>query len=122
MLGHLCTARSDFVAKSAFCCGTEGYVRASHLLCLMQVWKFYHDRRQQAQSGCRTELEVEGHEGSNCQALDNLERMVYEVAFSGDAEQLYHVLRVRCFTGHAAVQLCMHASPTVALLCLTCLE
>lgn len=62
-----------------------------------QVWKFYHDRRQQAQDGCVAELEKEGHEGSNCKALDNLERMVYEVAFSGDAEQLYHVLRVRCF-------------------------
>lgn len=40
------------------------------------------------------ELESEGVEGSNCHQLDNLERMVYEVAFSGDAEQLYHVLRV----------------------------
>jgi len=60
-----------------------------------EVWKFYHDRRQQAQSGCRVELESEGHEGSSCQALDNLERLVYEVAFSGDAEQLYHVLRTQ---------------------------
>jgi len=59
-----------------------------------QVWKFYHDRRQQAQSGCRKEIESDGTEGSSCQALDNLERLVYEVAFSGDAEQLYHVLRV----------------------------
>jgi hypothetical protein len=58
------------------------------------VYKFYHDKRQQAQSGCRLELETQGAEGSSCAALDNLERMVYEVAFSGDAEQLYHVLRV----------------------------
>lgn len=58
------------------------------------MWKYYHDKRQQAQSGCSMELESEGVEGSNCHQLDNLERMVYEVAFSGDAEQLYHVLRV----------------------------
>jgi hypothetical protein len=66
----------------------------------LQVWKFYHDKRQQAQSGCQAELESQGQEGSNCVALDNLERLVYEVAFSGDAEQLYHVLRVRCRPPH----------------------
>lgn len=60
----------------------------------LQVWKYYHDKRQQVASGCKTEMEVEGQEGSSCHALDNLERLVYEVAFSGDAEQLYHVLRV----------------------------
>jgi hypothetical protein len=58
------------------------------------VWKYYHDKRQQAQTGCKMELELEGQEGNSCAQLDNLERMVYEVAFSGDAEQLYHVLRV----------------------------
>lgn len=60
-----------------------------------EVWKYYHDKRQQVASGCKTEMEVEGQEGSSCHALDNLERLVYEVAFSGDAEQLYHVLRTQ---------------------------
>lgn len=44
------------------------------------------------------ELETDGTEGSSCAQLDNLERLVYEVAFTGDAEQLYHVLRVSAIT------------------------
>lgn len=60
-----------------------------------EVWKFYHDRRQQMQSGCMRELEAEGRGGSACQSLDSLERLVYEVAFSGDAEQLYHMLKIQ---------------------------
>lgn len=58
------------------------------------MWKYYHDRRHQLQSGCVRELETEGHPGAACESLDGLERMVYEVAFSGDAEQLYHMLKV----------------------------
>jgi hypothetical protein len=58
-----------------------------------QVWKFYHDRRAEAQSGCKLELES-GSAATACQSLDSLEKLVYEVAYSGDAEQLYHVLKV----------------------------
>lgn len=61
----------------------------------MSVYKYYHDRRQAAQSGCVHELEADGAEGSSCHALDTLEKMVYEVAYSGDAEQLYHVLKTQ---------------------------
>jgi hypothetical protein len=50
------------------------------------------------------ELEVEGQEGNSCAQLDTLERMVYEVAFSGDAEQLYHVLRVGDSCWHFSTQ------------------
>jgi hypothetical protein len=57
------------------------------------VWKFYHDRRQEAQSGCKLELES-GSAANACQSLDNLEKLVYEVAYTGDAEQLYHQLKV----------------------------
>ncbi|WIA41497.1 hypothetical protein OEZ86_008871 [Tetradesmus obliquus] len=59
-----------------------------------EVWKFYHDRRQQAQSGCKLELES-GSAAAACQSLDSLEKLVYEVAFTGDAEQLYHSLKIQ---------------------------
>jgi hypothetical protein len=78
-LANLCSSKAT-AEEQAKCC---------------EVWKFYHDKRQQAQSGCRLELETEGREGNSCAQLDTLERMVYEVAFSGDAEQLYHVLRTQ---------------------------
>lgn len=74
------------------------------------MWKFYHDKRQEAQSGCRLELEKEGHEGNSCAQLDTLERLVYEVAFSGDAEQLYHVLRVSLRRHGPSMQRCVLAS------------
>lgn len=76
------------------------------------MWKFYHDKRQQAQSGCRLELETEGQEGNSCAQLDNLERLVYEVAFSGDAEQLYHVLRVSLHRHGLGMQRCVLAAPS----------
>ncbi|KAF6251254.1 hypothetical protein COO60DRAFT_656194 [Scenedesmus sp. NREL 46B-D3] len=59
-----------------------------------EVWRFYHDRRQAAQSGCRAELQA-GSAAAACQTLDNLEKLVYEVAYTGDAEQLYHMLKIQ---------------------------
>lgn len=53
-----------------------------------QVWQYYHDRRLQAEAGCSAEG------GASCEVLDSLEKLVYEVACTGDAEQLYHVLKV----------------------------
>ena len=54
---------------------------------------YYRDKLSHAQSGCVRELESEKR-GSACDDLDNLERLVYEVAYSGGAETLYRVLRV----------------------------
>jgi hypothetical protein len=80
------------------------------LLCSpWQVWKFYHDRRQEAQSGCKLELES-GSAANACQSLDNLEKLVYEVAYTGDAEQLYHQLKV----SHATAHVC-HFRPAAGL-------
>eukprot|EP00882_Tetradesmus_deserticola_P001022 GHRQ01001107.1.p1 GENE.GHRQ01001107.1~~GHRQ01001107.1.p1 ORF type:complete len:261 (+),score=118.10 GHRQ01001107.1:224-1006(+) len=59
-----------------------------------EVWQYYHDCCQEAQAGCKLELEA-GSAAAACQRLDNLGRLVYEVAYTGDAEQLYHMLKVQ---------------------------
>jgi hypothetical protein len=59
------------------------------------VVNYYHDKRNQASSGCANELASKGSAGSNCQQLDSMEKMVYEVAYTGGAENLYQVLKVR---------------------------
>lgn len=60
-----------------------------------EVWRYYHDRREEAQSGCALEQQQHVSGGSGCATLDALEKMVYEVAFTGDAEQLYRLLRTQ---------------------------
>jgi Ca2+-binding EF-hand superfamily protein len=57
-----------------------------------QVYDYYNEKRQQAESGCAVELNSGDRQGSGCQSLDSLGKLVYEVAYSGDAEQLRHVL------------------------------
>eukprot|EP00878_Enallax_costatus_P002839 GHUV01003032.1.p1 GENE.GHUV01003032.1~~GHUV01003032.1.p1 ORF type:complete len:259 (+),score=38.06 GHUV01003032.1:117-893(+) len=60
-----------------------------------EVYDYYHENRSKALSGCAQELEKDGKAGTACQSLDNLERLVYEVAFTGDAETLYRTLKVQ---------------------------
>lgn len=60
-----------------------------------EVYDYYHENRSRALAGCAKELEVEGRAGASCQSLDNLERLVYEVAYTGDAETLYQTLKVQ---------------------------
>jgi hypothetical protein len=59
---------------------------------LLQVYDYYNEKRQQAQSGCALELGTGEQQGAACQSLDSLSKLVYEVAYSGSAEQLRHVL------------------------------
>jgi hypothetical protein len=59
---------------------------------MAQVYDYYNEKRQQAESGCAVELNSGDRQGSGCQSLDSLGKLVYEVAYSGDAEQLRHVL------------------------------
>lgn len=58
-----------------------------------EVVSYYKDKRAKIQSGCVEELESGSMPGSNCQSLENLERLVYEVAYTGGSENLYQVLR-----------------------------
>lgn len=75
-----------------------------------EVYDYYHENRSKALAGCAKELEQEGKAGAACQSLDSLERLVYEVAYTGDAETLYQTLKVqsniakRAATGSAAPQ------------------
>jgi hypothetical protein len=59
-----------------------------------EVYDYYHENRSKALSGCAQELE-KGKAGAACQSLDSLERLVYEVAYTGDAETLYQTLKVQ---------------------------
>lgn len=83
ILGHVEKELDDF-------CSTRKSPEARNQC--QEVVSYYKDKLSQAQSGCVRELESEKR-GSACDDLDNLERLVYEVAYSGGAETLYRVLR-----------------------------
>jgi hypothetical protein len=78
------------------------------------VVNYYHDKRNQASSGCANELASKGTAGSSCQQLDSLEKLVYEVAYTGGAENLYQVLKVRAGYAYysSTASWGMHAQPT----------
>lgn len=59
-----------------------------------QVYDYYQDKRRNAQAGCLAELEGQGRPGACCNSFDNLEKMVYELGYTGKSEDLYRVLKV----------------------------